>query len=66
MLQCRACFLGKFENYRPYFVSIWSASYSLKKNSGLGGGVTSFRDQVRTCTRLVHVISRLISLLVDL
>jgi len=45
-------------------VSILSASYSLEKNTDSGGGVTS--DQARTCTWLVHVISRLISLLVDL
>jgi len=47
-------------------VSILSVSYSSEKNTGSGGGVTSFRDQARTCTGLVHVISRLISLLVDL
>jgi len=41
-------------------VSILSVSYSLKKkNTGSGGGVTSFRDQAQTCTGLVHVISRL-------
>ena len=44
-------------------VSILSASYSLEKNSESGGRVTNFRDEVRTCTRLVHVISRLISLI---
>jgi len=38
-------------------VSIWSASYSLKKNSDLGGGVTSFINQAWTCTGIVHVIS---------
>ena len=31
-------------------VSILSASYLLEKNTGSGGGVTSFRDQVRKCT----------------
>ena len=44
-------------------VSIWSASYSLEKNLGSGGGVTSFTNQVRTCTDIVHVISRLIGLI---
>ena len=38
-------------------VSILSALYSLEKNTGSGGVVTSFRDQIRTCTGLVHVIS---------
>ena len=38
-----------------YLVSVWSASYSLKKNQGSGGGVTSFKDQVQTCTGSVHV-----------
>jgi len=31
-------------------VSNLSASYSLERNSGSGGGVTNFRDQARTCT----------------
>jgi len=44
-------------------VSILSASYSLEKNSGLEGGVTNFRDQTRTCTELVLIISRLINLI---
>ena len=35
-------------------VSIWSASYSLEKNSGSGGAVISFTDQARTCTCIVH------------
>jgi len=30
------------------FVNILGASYSLKKNSRSGGGVTSFRNQERT------------------
>jgi len=47
-------------------ISILSASYSLEKNTCSGGGVTSFRDRAQTCTGFVHVISRLISLLVDL
>ena len=34
-----------------------------KKNSDSGGGVTNFRNQAWTCTRVVHVISRLISLI---
>jgi len=42
-------------------VTILSVSYSLEKNSYLGGGVTKFRDQTRTCTKLVHIISRLIN-----
>jgi len=33
-------------------VSILSFSYSLEKNLGLGGGVTNFRNQARTCTDL--------------
>jgi len=41
-------------------VSIWSALYSLEKNLSSGGGVTSFTNQTRTCTSIVHVISRLI------
>ena len=44
-------------------VSIWSASYLLEKNSGLGGSVTSFTNQARTCTDFVHVINRLIGLI---
>ena len=40
-----------------------SASYSLEKNSGSDGGVTSFTNQARTCTCIVHVISRLIGLI---
>jgi len=40
-------------------ISIWSASYSLEKNPGSGGGVTSFTNQARTCTSIVHIISRL-------
>ena len=43
-------------------VSILSVSYSLKKNTGSGGGVTSIRDQAQICARLVHIISRLITL----
>jgi len=46
-------------------VSILSASYSLKKNQGSGGGVTCFRDHAQTSSGFVHVISRLIGLLVD-
>jgi len=42
------------------FVSILSVSYLLEKNQVSGGGVTSFRDHLRTCTGFVHVISRLI------
>ena len=45
------------------FVSILSAPYSLKKNSGLGEGVANFRDQGRTCIGLMHIISRFISLI---
>ena len=44
-------------------VSIWSASYSLEKNSGSGEGVTSFTNQAQTCTDIVHVISQPIGLL---
>jgi len=44
-------------------VSILSTSYSLENNSGSSGGVTNFRHQARTCTGLVHVISRLLSLI---
>ena len=44
-------------------VIILSALYSLEKNLGSGGGVTNFRDQTRTCTGLMHVISQLISLI---
>ena len=44
-------------------VSIRSASYSLEKNSGSGGGVTSFTNQARTCKDIVHVISQLIGLI---
>ena len=44
-------------------VSIWSVSYSLEKNSSLGGGVTSFTNQARMCTNTVHVISQLIGLI---
>ena len=44
-------------------VIIWSASYSLKKNSGSGEGVTSFTNQARTCTEIVYVISRVIGLI---
>ena len=40
-------------------VSSLSASYSLEKNTGSNRDVTSFTDQARTCTRLMHVISRL-------
>ena len=36
------------------YVSIWSDSYSLEKNSSSGGGVTNFRDQARTCTSIVN------------
>jgi len=41
-------------NSEDITVSIWSATYSLKKNSDSGGGVTSFPDQARTCTSIVH------------
>ena len=44
-------------------VSILSALYSLEKNYVSGGGVTSFINQARTCTGIVHVISRLIDLI---
>ena len=44
-------------------ISIWSASYSLEKNSSSSGGVTSFTNQVRTCTSIMHIISRLIGLI---
>ena len=44
-------------------VSIWSASYSLEKNSDSGGDVTSFTNQARVCTGIAHVINRLISLI---
>ena len=43
---------------KPITVSIWSASYSLEKNSDSGGEVTSFTNQARTCTCTVHVISQ--------
>ena len=43
--------------------SIWSVSYSLKKNSVSDEGVTSFTNQARMCTCIVHVISRLIGLI---
>jgi len=35
-------------------VSIWSASYSLEKNQGAGGDVTSLSNQARICTGIVH------------
>jgi len=38
-------------------VSIWSASYSLEKIQGSGGGVTNFRDQAQTCTGFVRIVS---------
>jgi len=38
-------------------VSILSASYSLEKNTGKGEGVKNFKNQTRTCTELVLVIS---------
>jgi len=44
-------------------VSIWSASYSLEKNSNSGGDVTSFTNQTETCSCIVHIISRLIGLI---
>jgi len=44
-------------------VSIWSASYSLEKNSGSGEGVISFTNQAWTCTSIVHVISQLIGVI---
>ena len=44
-------------------VSILSALYPLEKNSGSGGGVTSFTDQIRICTGFVHVIRRLTGLI---
>ena len=44
-------------------VSILSASYSLEKNSGSGGGITSLINQARTCTSIVRIISRLIGLI---
>ena len=44
-------------------VTIWSASYSLEKNSGSYRGVTSFTNQTRTCTYIVYVIGRLIGLI---
>ena len=44
-------------------VNIWSVSYSLEKNSVLDGGVTSFTNQARTCTGIVHIISWLIGLI---
>jgi len=47
-------------------VSIWNASYSLEKNSILDGGVTSFTNQARMYTDIVHVISRLIDLISQL
>ena len=50
----------KILNIRHIFVSFLSVSYSLKKNSGSGGGVTNLKDQARTCTELVYAISRLI------
>ena len=46
-------------------VNIWNASYSLKKNSILDGGVTSFTNQARTYTGIVYVIIRLGLGLVD-
>ena len=42
------------------YACIWSVSYSLEKNSGSDGGVTSFTNQARTRTSIVRVISRLI------
>ena len=44
-------------------VSIWSASYSLEKNSASGGGVTSFTSQAQTCISIVQVIIQLIGLI---
>ena len=44
-------------------VSILSVTYSLEKNLRSDRGVTNFRDQAQTCTRLVHVIRRLINLI---
>ena len=44
-------------------VNIWSGSYSPEKNLGPGGSVISFTNQVRTCTDIVHVISRLIGII---
>ena len=41
-------------------VSILNVPYSLEKNQGSGGGVTSVRDHAYTCTCFVHVISQLI------
>jgi len=35
----------------------------LEKNSGSGGDVTSFRNQARMCTGIVHAISQLIGLI---
>ena len=61
----RSCFLNitSFCGVQvDLYVSIWSASYSLEKNQGSGGGVTSFRNQAWTYTGFVHVISRLIGL----
>jgi len=44
-------------------VRILSVSYSWEKSSGSGEGVANFRNQAQACTKLVHVISRLISLI---
>jgi len=48
--------LGQFSILlRVHCVSIWGALYSLKKNKGSGGVVTSFRDKSQTCASSVHV-----------
>jgi len=41
---------------KEVLVSILSATCSLKKNSGSGGGGTNFKNRAWTCTRLVHII----------
>jgi len=38
-------------------------SFPLEENLGSGGGATSFTNQARTCTNIMHVISRLIGLI---
>ena len=42
-------------------VSIWSALYSLEKNSG--GDITSFTNQTWICRGIVHVVNRQIGLI---
>ena len=62
----RSCFLNitSFCGVQvDLYVSIWSVSYSLEKNQGSGGGVTSFRNQARTVHVLCMLISRLIGVI---